>query len=326
VPIRDLTAQKITDSLAIDNFLTTHYLDVTNTTSYNDQDVSLPLLDTSHTVNIKSLLNSTTYPKLLIEPVTVNNVTYYVYYIKLREGDMVKGTSPSRVDNVLAAYDGSFITTTTTTTDAVTTTTTANTRFEYTPFPSTYNDLSRTISGWSYIFPKFHSGSLVPSTTPSDPSPALYTNFGAGVIFIPSGLAYFNSAQTSNSNILIPSYSPLIFSFKLYNVIKSDQDGDGILSDDEDINNDGDFTNDDTDGDGYQNFLDADDDNDGYYTKAETKKPAGELGSSLYYPFNPILDDPSTPIDESEPKGVPDCSGDGTSVPRLRKYLDPTCH
>ena len=48
---------------------------------------------------------------------------------------------------------------------------------------------------------------------------------GAGVMFLPSGLAYFNGASGS-----IPSYSPLIFSFKLYAIKRADQDGDGILS------------------------------------------------------------------------------------------------
>ena len=42
-----------------------------------------------------------------------------------------------------------------------------------------------------------------------------------------------------------------------------DDDNDGILTEDEDINNDGDIVNDDTDNDGVPNYLDIDDDNDG---------------------------------------------------------------
>lgn len=46
----------------------------------------------------------------------------------------------------------------------------------------------------------------------------------------------------------------------------SDPDGDGILTEDEDLNGDGDPTNDDTDEDGIPNYLDEDDDGDGIPT------------------------------------------------------------
>ena len=48
-----------------------------------------------------------------------------------------------------------------------------------------------------------------------------------------------------------------------------DDDGDGILSIDEDVNGDGDLTNDDTDGDMIPNYLDPDDDGDGIPTANE---------------------------------------------------------
>ena len=54
------------------------------------------------------------------------------------------------------------------------------------------------------------------------------------------------------------------------NYIDSDDDGDGILTKNEDPDGDGDPTNDDTDGDGTPNYLDEDDDNDGLDTKFES--------------------------------------------------------
>lgn len=51
--------------------------------------------------------------------------------------------------------------------------------------------------------------------------------------------------------------------------LSPDDDGDGVNTVDEDINNDGDPTNDDTDADGRPNFLDPDDDGDGFDTRAE---------------------------------------------------------
>jgi hypothetical protein len=57
-----------------------------------------------------------------------------------------------------------------------------------------------------------------------------------------------------------------------------DNDNDGILDVDEDVNGDGDFTNDDTDGDGIFNYLDPDDDDDGVLTIIEFGGDADEDG------------------------------------------------
>jgi hypothetical protein len=48
-----------------------------------------------------------------------------------------------------------------------------------------------------------------------------------------------------------------------------DNDGDGIASGDEDLNDDGNLDNDDTDGDGIPNYLDSDDDGDNVFTSDE---------------------------------------------------------
>ena len=54
------------------------------------------------------------------------------------------------------------------------------------------------------------------------------------------------------------------------NYLDRDDDGDGILSINEDPNGDGDPTNDDTDNDGIANYLDNDDDGDGILTQDES--------------------------------------------------------
>ena len=153
--------------------------------------------------------------------------------------------------------------------------------------------LDTAVRGWREILPLFKAGQKI--DVPGEPTS--YADFGAGILFIPSGLGYFNVPQPG-----IPSYSPLVFSFKLYDVKYTDQDQDGILSNDEDLNGDGDFTNDDTDGDGVQNLYDVDDDGDSYLTKNEIKID-GVVPSS----YDQILD----------------CSGTTTG---LKKHLDPTCN
>lgn len=303
--------QYATDLALIEQFLQTHYIEsiVNNPGSPDDQDIKISPIPEGDTTK-EPIWDS---PMLHSKEVFFNLLTYKVYYLTLREG---VGETPTRVDGVLAAYEGSYM--------SLDGADPINTQFEYNPVPSTFFPLPSTITGWQEIFPLFRKGAVVAG---EGPNPAVYTDFGAGVMFLPSALAYYNVKQTSASSVVIPAYSPLMFSFKLYDVRRLDQDGDGILSINEDLDADGTYTDDDTDADGTPNYLDTDDDGDGYLTKDEIKKPAGAPGTSLYYPYNPIPDNPATPdIDESEPNGIPDCSGNTNASTRLRKHLDNRCH
>ncbi|OCB70908.1 FKBP-type peptidylprolyl isomerase [Flavobacterium crassostreae] len=201
--------------------------------------------------------------------VRLHAVDYKVYYLVLREG---VGESPTNTDGVLAAYKGEYLQQVTT---AGVTNLTA-TFFEEIKFPETFLSLNATITGWSEIFPQFKTGNY---TSNPDNGKITYTDFGAGVLFIPSGLGYYATGTEG-----IPSYAPLVFSFKLHEILRFDSDGDGVLNYLEDINKDKyayDFRNtflhpttpsvnaDDTDGDGIPNYKDIDDDGDGFTTKAE---------------------------------------------------------
>ena len=101
----------------------------------------------------------------------------------------------------------------------------------------------------------------------ADGTASFENDFGVGAIFIPSGLGFF--AAPPNNNIEI--YGSLVFEFEIYDRIITDHDGDGILTIDEDINNNQFFFDDEdnTDGDAVNNFRDADDDNDGVETRSE---------------------------------------------------------
>ena len=84
-------------------------------------------------------------------------------------------------------------------------------QFEENKNPQTYLSLyGGVIRGWSEIFPRFKAGTYVgnPDGTIS------YSDFGAGIMFLPSGLGYYNNVAGS-----IPSYSNLIFTFKFLNCI-----------------------------------------------------------------------------------------------------------
>ncbi len=187
------------------------------------------------------------------------------------------------------------------TVDEVTTLT--PTQFEEVKYPQSFFNLYSVITGWSEIFPKFKTGTAISNSDGT----VSYNDFGAGVMFLPSGLAYYSTGSGS-----IPSYTPLVFSFKLYAIKRSDLDADGIPDYLEDLNGDGYMYSlaegvdnpDDSDKDGIPNFLDTDDDNDGYVTK-----------------FEITVNGAVTPFDM-----IPDCGGNIPTDPSKKKHLDANCH
>lgn len=266
VPPRDYTVQYATEKPQIEEYLQTHYI------AGVDADFNINIQPVSELNPQISIWDQTTYP-LQNKEISLNGVTYKIYYLALREGT---GEAPTRLDNVLVAYRGTLL---------------DHTEFTNEPFPQSVLPLSQSIEGWQEIVPLFKAG--VYTNIPGDPNPPTYENYGAGVMFLPSDLGYYNITQAN-----IPAYSPLIFSFKLYDVDYIDHDGDGILSKDETIAG-VDPLDYDTDGDGDVNFVDTDDDGDAYLTKFEIKDPVTGLPYVV----------------------IPTCTG-GT----LPKHLDPACH
>ena len=326
-PIRDFAVQYATDKATIEGYLNTHYIVVTESAgNTEDMDVVIDSIEDAATqvpiMSYKANVGTATFPQLKSKNIDLDGITYELYYLVLREGT---GESPMNTDGVLASYSGSYLS------DVAKTDKNpayvSTTFFEQLKYPQSVFDLTGVIRGWSEIFPQFKTGTASGNANGT----ITYTDFGAGVMFLPSGLGYY----TGNNSI--PAYRPLVFSFKLYQIQRLDHDADGILDLNEDINGDGyihDFRNttlypnapvnpDDTDGDGIPDFIDVDDDGDSYTTKLEITKPTGKVGvvieegievkygPSKYFPFEAftLVDDPATPnTDESlnsEPKGIP---------------------
>lgn len=257
-PLRNYAVQYTTDNIDIEDYLKTHSISV-NT----DQDVTFTVVASE---SPESIWKQTA---LKSRNVNLHGITYKIYYFVLAPGTVAE--SPTNVDDVLTAYKGEYLQRTTTSEIAATT-------FDEVKYPQQMIDLSTAITGWAEIFPQFQTG----TNTPNTDGTVTHQGFGAGVIFIPSGLAYYGSGKGT-----IPAYAPLIFSFKLYAMKRLDQDGDGILSYQEDLDKDRymyDYRNlvkypttpslnpDDTDKDGIPDFLDVDDDGDTYSTKLEIAK------------------------------------------------------
>lgn len=331
-PPRAYADQYITDIEVIEDYLKANYITVTNNPGKtDDQDVTIAKIDAGQP-SIYSYLDSPIYPKLLIRTVKLHDVDYKLYYLVLRQGT---GESPCNVDGVFTSYRGDYlqrITETTTTTSTI-----KATKFEEVKYPQSFFSLYSTVAGWGETFPQFKKGTY---TTKTDGTIS-YNDFGAGVMFLPSGLAYYNIGSGS-----IPAYSPLVFSFKLYELQRLDQDNDGVPSFQED-NGDGYvylYANtanypttpddairyaDDTDKDGIPDFFDIDDDGDSYTTKLETQyiNPLDPNKVIRYYPYDGVLVDDPTTLFVDERQGIPSYNKvtktfDYTTPGRLRIHID----
>lgn len=334
-PLRDYAEQYAKDIANIETYMHTHYMEVTNNPgATDDQNVTFTLIPEGGTQT--SIWDQTTYP-ILTRYVSARqndaDIIYKIYYIQLRQGSGATSKSPCNVDRVLTSYRGEYIFSSTEQVNGVDVTTIKSDEFEESINPQSYFNLTGVIRGWSEIFPQFKTGSYIgnPDGTTS------YNDFGAGIMFVPSGLAYFGSSTGG-----IPSYSPLIFSFKLYEIQRVDQDGDGIYSYQEDlatstVNSDGTVTVVQGVPDGYvyslatgisnpdntnapgtavligpnkyskeneiPDFLDVDDDGDFFTTKSEIKNPI----TGIAYPF----------------ADIPTCGSSGNGK---KRHLDPSCH
>ena len=133
--------------------------------------------------------------------------------------------------------------------------------FDSSVIPVDFNLLSLVV-GWSRVLPEFNAAE---SFIENGDGTVSFLNSGVGVMFIPSGLGYFDAGPAG-----IAPYSNLIFKFELYQSKVSDHDFDGVPSYKEDLNDDQNYSSDDdTDGNGLQDFLDPDDDGDGVATLNE---------------------------------------------------------
>lgn len=312
VPLRDFQEQFTTDNTTIKEYLNSYYIDITNAPGQpEDQDVVFTKIPTGGSqLPIMSYLGKDTFPKLVKKTLELHGITYEFYYLILREGT---GDKPCNVDGVLASYEGNYLYRTAAIPEKPATATTAYeppvpsmllaSQFQKVIFPQEFLNLYETITGWGEVFPEFRTGT---ATSKSDGTVA-YNDFGAGVMFLPSGLGYYSSGSGS-----IPSYAPLVFSFKLYAIKRSDLDNDGIPSYLEDLNGDnymrtfatGVANPDDFDGDGIPNYIDIDDDGDSYLTRSEITV------NGVVTPF----------------MSIPDCSGNTTNASRIKKHLDKNCH
>ena len=260
VPPRQLSEVVDEDAAALQEYLQTHF--------YNYEDFENPppgfdfriVLDTIAGDNADKipLINRPELESLTLSVSSEDfnlddgeTVDHTLYYLKAREG---VGDIPTPADSTFIRYEGSLL-------NGNLFDATSTHAWQYLPF---------FLRGYREVVSKFRTGDGIvvnPDGTTE------ISNAGIGLMFLPSGLAYFNAFVAG-----VPQYSPLIFKVEvgLY-VENTDYDNDGIPSILEDLDGDGDVTNDNSDEEQERatgalvlaNHVDSDDDGDGTPTRDE---------------------------------------------------------
>jgi len=292
VPPRSLAEVEAEDDAAIIAYLETHF--------YNYEEFQSPPPDFDFKIVLDTIAGANADKIPLIDQVSSatrsvqagefflesdETLDHTFYYLEARSGI---GANPTVADSVYVRYRGSLL-------DGI-------------PFDGSENipiwfDLAQIqgpqqgARGFGEAMPNFKIGGNV-----IDNGDGTFTvdGYGVGLMFLPSGLGFFNVPSGS-----IPPYSPLIFEVDLFTLNETDHDGDGIPSILEDVDGDGYLYNDNTDEDEerasgqlirFADFLDLDDDQDGTPTREEINLDAE---GNLILPF-------------------PDADGDG-----IPDYRDP---
>lgn len=258
-PPRDRGEVAIENDQALLDYLSTHF--------YNYEEFESPSADFDYKIKFDTIAGENVDKTPIIESdklitKTVNNqgVDQQLYILKIREG---AGEKPKFTDSTYVTYQGELLN------EDVFDSNLKNpiwfSLVSYFGINSGGNFQPRggAIKGFTEGLQEFGGASNF--SVNSDNTVEWTNDYGIGAIFMPSGLAYFNSAPSP----AIPAYAPLIFKVNTFRINEADHDGDGIPSWMEDLDGDGEVLNDDTDGDGLPNHTDADDDGDGTPTRNE---------------------------------------------------------
>ncbi|MEY8847251.1 FKBP-type peptidyl-prolyl cis-trans isomerase [Psychroserpens sp. XS_ASV72] len=242
-PPRDRTVQQAADKDSLMNYFATHYYNSSlfeTPGNYSYEDIEIFEVDETGVPDGYTLLSEAAALETII--FDLNEVEYEYYILKLNLGG---GAHPNFTDDVTINYEGMVL---------------DGDVFDSTANPANL-DLTEVIEGWRRILPDF--GTAVNAIENPDGTVS-YEDYGLGVMFIPSGLAYFN-----NPPIGINVYENLIFKFELYRAQENDHDFDLVPTHLEDLDGDKNIFSDDTDGDNVPDFFDPDDDGDGVGTRFE---------------------------------------------------------
>lgn len=267
VPPRDLSEVALENDNAIKAFMETHF--------YNYEEFQNPPAGFDYKIKVDTIAGENSdktpiseSPLLKSATATVSasqfgisdgeeDITHTYYYLVARTG---AGENPPTVaDSVYVRYEGYTL---------------DRTLFDSAINSGRWFDLQGTVSttgaiaGFKLGLTHFNPGNGV---IDNPDGTFEVEGFGSGIIIMPAGLAYFNSAKVGES------YAPIAFNVNLLVVNTADHDRDGIPSILEDRNGNKNLFDDDTDDDDVPDYLDGDDDGDGVSTRSEITDENGEI-------------------------------------------------
>ena len=259
IAARDRGEQALEDDAEIREYLETHF--------YNYEEFENPTADFDYKIRFDTIASVNSDKTPIIDRPELTSITYNrvdtdqtVYILTARQGSSEKPAA-TYTDSTLVTYTGRNLN---------------SSVFDSSPNPVWF-DLTGTIDGFQNGIAGFKGAGAGPLE--NGDGTTTYEDYGVGAVFIPSGLAYFNSPPGS-----VEIYSPLVFTFSVFDVIITDHDGDGIISIDEDLDGNGFLFDeaDNPDDDFAFAFQDPDDDNDGVTTRLEiTLDEEGNLVSFI---------------------------------------------
>ena len=267
----DRTEQQVIDKDSLLTYLSTHYYNSSffesgSNHEYTDIIITeLPQDDNGVYLDMPNPDQNT----LLIDAIETKFTTYletdYEYYIlRINQGE---GEIPKFTDQIRVRYEGSSVKSKEVFDGVIT-------PINILLVGNGFNTFGA-IRGWQLVMPSFNSA--LDFSTGVD-GVVNFNNYGLGVMFVPSGLAYFSGLTTG----LL--YDNLIFKFELLQYEEVDHDSDTVPSYIEDLDGDLDVSNDDTDADTVPNYIDFDDDGDGVPTINEDidgdGDPTNDIGAN----------------------------------------------
>lgn len=255
--------QEVQDSSAlnIQTYLETHF--------YNYEEFENPPADFDYIVRFDEITGENSDKTPLIDQVvteqkTVGDVDYDLFILEVRKGE---GQPVTFADSAFLSYRTGVI---------------GGDLIDYAPNPL-WLPLSGTIRGFSNSVDNVRAATSISQN--SDGTITASNDYGIGAVFIPAGLGYYNTVQSSTY-----IYTDLYITFRVFGVNGDiDSDGDGVIDFLEDVNGNQTINDDDTDGDGIADVVDTDDDGDGILTIDEIN--IAEDGTVTY----PDTDNDGTP-------------------------------
>lgn len=278
IPPRDRGEQAVTDDSLLQAYLKTHYFELVGTDTADDS--------TDDKVVIKPIKEGDGNTPLFEDDnletrmITVEDVEQKYYVLQVEKG--AKGIS-TFIDSTFVTYEGQRL---------------DGEVFDSSPNPIWF-DLISVVEGFRQGLAGYGGASEIGIA--ADGTFDVSDDFGIGAVFMPSGLGYFNGNQAG------PAYSNLIFTFQVFTVNQTDHDRDNVPSIIENLNNNSTVFDDDTDGNNTPNFIDNDDDGDGIATQNEDLEPDSDLTVDRDGDGDPTNDigdgDPTN--DDTDGDGVP---------------------